>query len=1041
MRSRQLRAVALGSTTVVVAALAVAQVATAGNANAAAQRPNFHRVASQKVTGKNIQALSNKAVQVMVQVQGDPIMVADAKAGRDLTRGAKADIRQSLKARQSGIASQVRALGGEVGASYQAAYNGMKVTVASRQVNSLRSIPGVVAVHPLTPKSFSNIHGVPLIGAPKVWAGAGAVPGIAGEGIKFADIDTGIDYTHADFGGPGTAAAYQQALATDTAAPDPSLVGPDAPRVKGGYDFVGDDYNADPNDAHYQPVAHPDPNPLDCNGHGTHTAGTAAGSGVLADGSTYTGPYNTNTVPSHDWNVGPGAAPRVDIYSLRVFGCAGSTDVVVDAIEWAADHGMDVINMSLGAPFGGPDDPDSVASNNAAQDGVIVVTSSGNEGPNPYMTGDPGTADAAISTAAIDPTSSFPAANIALPGGVNVQAIDANGVAVNGLTAPIKVLYTGTPHDAAHISLGCDPAEYTAAGVEGDIVVVQRGNCARVARAIFGQEAGAAAVIMVNSTDDFPPFEGKITENPDDGQQFTVTIPFLGVKSSSGPALVAADGQTATLTDTTLANPSFLATASFSSAGPRSGDSALKPDVSAPGVSIASAGMGTGDQAAVMSGTSMASPHNAGTAALVREAHPTWGQVRYWKAAIVNTADPSQVNGYAVRSNGTGLIQALPATQTQAVALGTNSTATLNFGYNELGSYSGYSQNRTITLHNFSAAPITFKATHNHDGGSPHNLGITAGNIIVAAHGTKSVTVNLTVPAKTAGDSSAFHDVSGLISFAPQNGANNDVTLRMAYYMVPHALSKVTTSLNTATLKSKHTATATLHNAGGIIPGGAHWYAWGISDPNEADLTGSDDIKAVGAQTFPGDGVLAFGLSTWHRWSNAAANEYDIYVDVNRDGVDDYVVSAADYGLVTAGDNNGEVGDFVFDLRTGDGSVDFLADAPTDSTTMAIPVAFDQFCNPDHPASPCLSGANARISYHVEAFGRDGTTDTAAVPATFNVMSPAVSTGMFDVVAPNKTVTRTVTLDPAEYAVTPPKGFLILSHDNAAATEAQTIAI
>jgi hypothetical protein len=415
--------------------------------------------------------------------------------------------------------------------------------------------------------------------------------------------------------------------------------------------------------------------------------------------------------------------------------------------------------------------------------------------------------------------------------------------------------------------------------------------------------------------------------------------------------------------------------------------------------------------------------------------------VRYWKAAIVNTADPSQVSGYAVRSNGTGLIQALPATQTQVVALGTTSTATLNFGYNEIGGYSGYSQNRTITLHNFGATPVTFTASHNHDGGSPHNLGITGGNIVVPAHGTKSVTVNLTVPAKTAGDSSAFHDVSGLITFTPQGGANNDVSLRMAYYMVPHALSKVTTSLSAATLKSQHKATATLHNTNGIISGNADWYAWGISDPNEANISGPNDIKSVGAQTFPDDGVLAFGLSTWHRWSNAAATEWDVFVDVNRDGVDDYVVVAADYGLVTAGDNNGELADFVFDLRTGDGTVDFDADAPTDSTTMAIPVAFDEFCNPDHPASPCLSAANAQISYHVEAHGRDGSTDVAALPAKFNVLSPAVSTGMFDTVPPNRTVTQVVTLNPAEYAVTPPKGFLILSHDNAAATEAQTIAI
>lgn len=1043
MPSKQLRVMAgLGTTAVAVAGLVVAQVATAGNANANANanRPAFHRVTSQKVSGKNTFALSNKQVQVMVQVQGDPIVVADAKADRKLSNASKSQIRHDLKVRQAGVASQVRALGGTIGASYQAAYNGMKVTVAARKVGALSAIPGVVGVHQLTPKSFSNIHGVPLIGAPKVWAGAGAVPAIAGEGMKIAVIDTGIDYTHADFGGVGTPEAYQAALATDTAPADPAQFGPDAPRVKGGYDFVGDTYNADPTDPHYQPVPHPDPNPLDCNGHGTHTAGTAAGSGVLSDGSTYTGPYNNSTVSGHDWNVGPGVAPKADIYSLRVFGCAGSTDVVVDAIEWAADNGMNVINMSLGAPFGGPDDPDAVASNNAAQDGVIVVTSSGNEGPNPYMTGSPGTADAAISTAAIDSTPSFPAVNIALPGGT-VQAINANGIPVNGLTAPIKVLYTGTPHDAAHISLGCDPQEYVDAGVQGDIVVVQRGTCARVARAIFGEEAGAAAVIMVNNVDSLPPFEGKITSNPDDGTPFTVTIPFLGVKSSDGPALVAADGMSATLTDTTLANPSFLATASFSSAGPRSGDSALKPDVSGPGVSISSAGMGTGAEAAVLSGTSMASPHTAGTAVLVRQAHPSWGLVRYWKAAIVNTADPSQVAGYTVRANGTGLIQALPATQTQAVALGTTGTATLNFGYNEIGGYSGYSQNRTITLRNFGATPITFKATHNHDGGSPHSLGITGGNIVVPAHGSKTVTVNLTVAAKTAGDSSAFHDVSGLITFAPQGGANNDVALRMAYYMVPHALSKVTTSLSAATLKSKHKATATLHNANGIVSGNADWYAWGISDPNDAALTGPDDIKSVGAQTFPEDGILAFGLSTWHRWSNAAATEYDIYVDVNRDGVDDYVVVAADFGLVTAGDNNGELADFVFDLSTGDGTVDFDADAPTDSTTAALPVAFDQFCNPDHAASPCLSEANSQISYHVEAHGRDGSSDVAVVPAKFDVLTPAVSTGMFDTVAPNKTVTETVTYDPAQNAVTPTKGFLILTHDNAAATEAQTIAI
>src|SRR5262249_54820618 len=159
----------------------------------------------------------------------------------------------------------VRALGGKVGNRYQAAYNGMKATIAPRKIRALRRIPNVIGVHALTPKSFDNIHGVPLIGAPQVWQGVTGVHGLTGDGMRIAVIDTGIDYTHADFGGPGTPTAYQDALATDTADPDPALIGPDAPRVKGGYDFVGDDYNADPTSPGYQPVPHPDNNPLDCN--------------------------------------------------------------------------------------------------------------------------------------------------------------------------------------------------------------------------------------------------------------------------------------------------------------------------------------------------------------------------------------------------------------------------------------------------------------------------------------------------------------------------------------------------------------------------------------------------------------------------------------------------------------------------------------------------------------------------------------------------------------------------------------------------------
>src|SRR5205085_11529781 len=120
----------------------------------------------------------------------------------------------------------------------------------------------------------------------------------------------GIDYTHATFGGPGTAAAYTAAHDAETAPANPALFGLAAPRVKGGIDLVGDSYNADPQSEAYQPVPHPDSNPLDCNGHGSHVAGTAAGSGVLATGQTYTGAYNANTISGNSWTIGPGVAPK-----------------------------------------------------------------------------------------------------------------------------------------------------------------------------------------------------------------------------------------------------------------------------------------------------------------------------------------------------------------------------------------------------------------------------------------------------------------------------------------------------------------------------------------------------------------------------------------------------------------------------------------------------------------------------------------------------------------------------------------------------------
>jgi len=464
-----------------------------GSSNSGAVRPEAVAEGSRLVTPVwTPLGVSKAPVTVVVQLAGDSVAEQQGNAGRRLDRDEKERIKGQLKSQHDGLRGSIENLGGTVIANYRAAYNGIKVRIAADRVKELAALPGVVAVRPLQLMKPDNLRGIPLIGAPAVWQSLG----LHGEGVKIAIIDTGIDYTHANFGGPGTAAAYAAAHATETTAANAAFFGPSAPRVKGGIDLVGDSYNADPNSPAFQPVPHPDPNPLDCNGHGSHVAGTAAGSGVTSAGATYTGPYNAATLATPaNFSVGPGVAPKAELYAVRVFGCEGSTDVTVDAIDWAVDNDMDVINMSLGSPFGSKDDPSAVASTNAAKAGVIVVASAGNSGFSPYITGSPATADGAISVAANDPYPNFPGATLTFSG-TTIPAINANGFALSGTsTFNVKVIKNAD----GTLSLGCSVAAFGGPLPPNTIAVVNRGVCARVAKAIFGQQAGAAVVVIATS--------------------------------------------------------------------------------------------------------------------------------------------------------------------------------------------------------------------------------------------------------------------------------------------------------------------------------------------------------------------------------------------------------------------------------------------------------------------------------------------------------------------------------------------------------------
>ena len=989
--------------------------------------------------------LQDATTTVVLQLAGDPVTVAQDKANRTLSGAEKASIVNRLKAKQDGLGGGIDRLGGEVVGDYQFAYNGVKVRIARSQLGALGELPGVKAVRLLGVVEPDNRKGVQLIGAPLVWDG---LAGLHGEDIKVAIIDTGIDYTHANFAGPGTTAAFNEADAADTL--PPLAAHGWGLRVKGGIDLVGDDYNASADPGSPALIPHPDPNPLDCNGHGSHVAGSAAGSGVTQAGATYTGAYNASTITGNTWTIAPGVAPKADLYGIRVFGCEGSTDVTVDAIEWAVVNEMDVINMSLGSSFGSKDDPSAVASTNAASAGVIVVASAGNSGPNQYITGSPATAEGAISVAATDPSPTFPAVNVALTGGVTLKGVNANEFEYTGpIPLTVKII-ADDPDTPRNESLGCSVADYGTLPANA-LAVVNRGVCARVAKPIFGQQAGAKAVAMINNSPGLPPVEGPITSNPDDGTPFTVTIPFVGIAGSDGPTLRSKDGTPVTLSGTTIPNPNFKGFADFSSGGPRMNDSGLKPNISAPGVSTTSTNVGTGNKALTISGTSMAAPHVAGAAALTRQAHPDW-DVGDIKAAIMNTGDPSQVFLHRISRGGTGLVQPAKSTATQVVAMAKNDefAVSVNFGYAELAG--DFSQARLITLRNLGSSPATFNVAQANPGGSVHSVALGATSVTVPADGTADLQITLNVPVANVGSSSVgpglrFHEVAGLITFTPNGGGNNGVTLRVPYYLVPRSLSNVKVdleeiSLRETTREGMVPTSATVTNPLGARSGDADFFAWGLEDPNE-DGDSSADVRAVGVQAFKfsaTEQLVVFAVNTHDRWSNPSTNEFDIAIDIDGDTVTDYIVVGVDLGLVQTGRFNGRMGSFVFSTRSPGASVRFFATAPTDSSTVLLPVLDGQLCR---AGEPCLS-TSQRFRYEATSFGlKDDSVDGVDGSAKYNAYMPVFGEGAYvPDAAPNTTTNVPLSIDLREYRASRPKGLMVVTLDNASgAAEANLVPV
>ncbi len=634
---------------------------------------------------------------------------------------------------------------------------GLGVSASPDDKDALEAIPGVTAVYPVAPKRRDNSSAVPLQSAPPAWQG---VAGLRGEGQTIAVIDSGVDYTHADFGGTGTVEAYDTAHDEADQPVQADQIDNDKFTDGVGIDLVGDGYNPDP-DADPEttyPDPKPDPNPLDCGGHGSHVAGSAAGYGVNADGSTYEGTYD-GSMDFAGMKIGPGMAPESKIFAIKVFGCAGSTSVVTEAIDRAVDPDgdgdpsdrVDVINLSLGSDFGSVQDGDSVAANAAVSMGVSVVASAGNAGDVTDITGSPGDASRVLSVASsVDAVSKIDGAEVTIDGSEELYGVTRSGRYDwrNGPDLSGTVIAAPAENETA-----CEPFEGTE--FSGEIVIVKWNDaapeCGSIVRGDNLAAAGAGGFIFGSDSEDFA-----AGINGDD------VIPGVLMVKSGADAIrdaleifpevtVEVDGTRVNAITRNVPEDEDKAS-SFTSRGIHATGN-VKPDVTAVGSSVLSVAVGAGHEGTSFSGTSMASPMVAGLAALVRQTNPGWTPVQV-KAGIMNTAAHDLfVNGSADPGSGTygpprvgaGRIDAELATGNEVLAYDAEGGA-VSVSFGPVEATGEVTLNREVTVENKSEASVTYDVEYDPINEIPGaKFSASPSQVTVGPDGTATVTVSFEV--------------------------------------------------------------------------------------------------------------------------------------------------------------------------------------------------------------------------------------------------------------------------------------------------------
>ena len=911
---------------------------------------------------------ANSPVTVIVQLDKPSLIEYVNAQGMDRASGtdAQEDYVAELKSDQSAILGQISAgRAGEVqqiGESFTKALNGFMLNVPVNMINEIRAIPGVKTVSQAPEYKLNLSTSTEIIGATDVWD----LAGFTGEGVTIAVIDTGIDYTHAMFGGSGDPADY--------AANDPAVVEegsfPTA-KVIGGYDFAGTNYTAGE-------VPVPDGDPLDENGHGTHVASTAAGI---------------------DAGFGSGVAPDASLYALKVFGAEGSTNLTVHAIEWAMDplglgnlsQPVDVINMSLGVDWGPADttDPEYVAVENANAIGVVVVASAGNAGNSSYIVGSPSVVDAAISVAA---------SSTGYETAPYIEYGETEYIPYTTSTNPFTANITAELVDvAAEIDpsgeLCTVPSGFDGA-LTGNIALISRGNCSFQDKINNAESLGAVAAVIYNNT------SGII--NMDAGAS---TMPAGSILQSEGATLASLAPLTISIgpdsnVRTFVSSDAPDSIGDFSSRGPRGFDSKLKPEITAPGVSIFAANIGTGDEGVSMSGTSMAAPHVAGVAALLLESHPDWDPTSV-KAAMMNTAEDlvGDASGF-VPIIGAGRVNASAAEDTPAVIYADPELVSLSWGLIELKE--DYSDTKTVSLRSYSLEDITYDVSVNFTSSSNGaTLTPSVTSVVLPAYGRASIDVTLDLVADQMPQDFGFQEeYFGYILFEAFDG---ELQMKVPFYFVPRPYTELEEVWSWTEFNIDSDFAEVVLEQSGPIASSLWAYPVSLVSDNDPAVLDGGDLRYVGMdygwddEDYGDIFVPAFAMWGDVHTNQPYFNEVDLYI-------------YTPYG---------EVVDFNFNLGWflgGDGTNDWMV-MQLDYADGMIYLASPYYIYADYNSGfqewwlPAANHGNLdEFDYEVVSLDWNGTADYAGA-ASFDISRPPVSIGYMSYTPHNEETAFAVWVD------------------------------